>query len=176
MLLLKLNKNCNKPVRPHEVRPWYFICLVLTMVIAIAITTETAIACQPCKSKLDLEQSLKKADLVIVGKRIDYDPEEKMPSGIKVNIIKVLKGEIKKKQIEVKSWYGMCPYGIVVDDRIYVMILRKPLKMQGMHTTVNMGCSVTKLLVKSNKVFVDGKIISIGDIAKIINMFHGRSE
>jgi len=147
-----------------------FICLVLTMVIAIAIMTETVIACQPCKSKLDLEQSLKKADLVIVGKRIDYDPEEKMPSSIKVNIIKVLKGEIKEEQIEVKSWYGMCPYGIVVDNQIYVMILKKPLKMQGMYTTVNTGCSVTKLLVKSKKVSVDGKIMSIEDIAKIINM------
>ena len=152
------------------------ICLVLTMVIAIVITTETAIACQPCKSKLNLEQSLEKADLVIVGKRIDYDPEEKMPSSIKVNIIKVLKGEIKKGQIEVKSWYGMCPYGIVVDDRIYVMILKKPLKIQGMYTTVNTGCSVTKLLVKSSKVSVDGKIMSIEDIAKIINMSSGRSK
>jgi len=147
-----------------------FICSVLTMVIAIAIMTEPAIACQPCKSKLDFEQSLKKADLVIVGKRIDYDPEEKMPSSIKVNIIKVLKGEIKEEQIEVKSWYGMCPYGIVVDNRIYVMILKKPLEMQGVYTTVNTGCSVTKLLVKSNKVSIDGKIMSIEDIAEIINI------
>ena len=146
------------------------------MVIAIAITTETAIACQPCKSKLDLEQSLKKADLVIVGKRIDYDPEEKMPSSIKVNIIKVLKGEIKRGQIEVKSWYGMCPYGIVVDARIYVMILKNPSKMQGMYTTVNTGCSVTKLLVKSNKVSVNGKIMSIEDIAEIANISPGRSK
>jgi hypothetical protein len=160
----------------HVAKIENFICLVLTMVIAIAITAETAVACQPCKSKLDLEQSLKKADLVIVGKRIDYDPEEKMPSSIKVNIIRVLKGEIKKKQIEVKSWYGMCPYGIVVDNQIYVMILKKPLKMQGMYTTVNTGCSVTKLLVKSNKVSVDGKIMSIEDIAEIINMSRERSE
>jgi hypothetical protein len=157
----------------HVARIEIFICLVLTMMIAIAITTETAIACQPCKSKLDLEQSLKKADLVIVGKRIDYDPEEKMPSSIKVNIIKVLKGEIKKGQIEVKSWYGMCPYGIVVDDRIHVMILKNPSKMQGMYTAVNTGCSVTKLPVKSNKVSVEGKIMSI---AEIINMSRERSE
>jgi len=54
----------------------------------------------------------------------------------------------------------MCPSGIVVDDRIYVMILKKPLKMQGMYTAVNTGCSVTKLPVKSNKVPVDGKIIN----------------
>lgn len=143
--------------------------MVLTMVIAIVVTTEAAIACQPCKSKLDFEQSLKKADLVIVGKRLDYDPEEKMPSSIKVNIIKVLKGKIKETQIQVKSWYGMCPYGIVVDDRVYVMILKKPLKMPGMYTTVNMGCSVTKLLVESNKVSVDGKIVAIEDVAEIIN-------
>jgi len=160
----------------HVAKIEIFIRLVLTMVIAIAIMTETAIAYQPCKSKLDLEQSLKKADLVIVGKRIDYDPEEKMPSSIKVNIIKVLKGEIKKGQIEVKSWYGMCPYGIVVDNRIYVMILKKPLKMQGMYTTVNTGCSVTNLLVKSNKVSIEGKIMLIEDIAEIINMSRERSE
>ena len=160
----------------HMAKIENFICLLLTMVIAVAISPVTATACQPCRSKLDLEQSLKKADLVIVGKRIDYDPEEKMPSTIKVNIIKVLKGEIKKKQIEVKSWYGMCPYGIVVDDRIYVMILKNPSKMQGMYTTVNSGCSVTKLLVKSNKVSVDGRIMSIEDIEKIINMSSGRSK
>jgi hypothetical protein len=146
-----------------------FICLVLTLVIALAVIAETATACQPCKSKLDLEQSLKKADLVIIGKRTDYDPEEKMPSLIKVKIIKVLKGEIKDAQIEVKSWYGMCPYGIVVDNRIYLMILNKPLKMPGVYTTVNTGCSVTKLLVKSNEVSVDGKIMAIEDIAEIIN-------
>ena len=32
------------------------------------------------------------------------------------------------------------------------------------------GCSVTKLLVKSNKVSVDGRSMSIEDITKIINM------
>lgn len=147
-----------------------FIFLMLNMLIAIAIMARAAIACQPCKSKLDLEQSLKQADIVIVGKRIDYNPEEKMPSNIKVNIIKVLKGKIKEAQIVVKSWYGMCPYGIVVDNQIYVMILKKPLKMQGVFTTVNMGCSVTKLLVKSNKVSIGSKSMSIEDIAKIINM------
>ena len=132
--------------------------------------TETTIACRPCKSTLDLEQSLKKADLVIVGKRIDYDPKEKIPLSIKVKVIKVLKGEIKEAQIEVKSWYGICPYGIVVDNQIYVMILKKPFKMQGVYTTVNMGCSVTELLVKSNKLSIGGKSMSIEDIAKIINM------
>jgi hypothetical protein len=146
-----------------------YICLILNMFIAIAIMATAAIACQPCQSKLDLEQSLKKADLVIVGKRIDYDPEEKMPSTIKVNIIKVLKGEIKEAQIEVKSWYGMCGYGIVVDDQIYVMILIKSSEMQGVYTTVNGGCSVTQLLVKSNKVSVGGKSMSVEDIIEIIN-------
>jgi hypothetical protein len=139
------------------------------MLIAIAILAETAIACQPCRSKLDLEQSLKQADLVIVGKRTDYDPAEKKPAVIKVNVLKALKGEINGAQIEVKSWYGMCPYGIVVDDQIYVMLLKKPLKIQGAYTAVNGGCSVTKLLLKSNKVSVDGRSISIEDIAKMIN-------
>jgi hypothetical protein len=130
----------------------------------------TAIACQPCRSKLDLEQSLKQADLVIVGKRIDYDPAEKKPPTIKVNIIRVLKGEVKEARIEVKSWYGMCPYGIVVDDQVYVMLLKKPFKMQGAYTAVNGGCSVTKLLVKSNRVSVDGRRLSIEDISKMISM------
>ena len=147
-----------------------FICLMLNVLIAAAIMAGTAIACQPCRSKLDLEQSLKKADLVIVGKRIDYDPAEKKPPIIKVEIIKVLKGEIKEAQIEVKSWYGMCPYGIVVDDQVYVMILKKPFKIEGAYTTINGGCSVTKLLVKSNRVSVDGRSMSIEDITKIINM------
>jgi len=97
-----------------------------------------------------------------------------MPSTIKVNIIKVLKGEIKEAQIEVKSWYGMCGYGIVVDDQIYVMILRKSLEMPGIYTTVDMGCSVTQLLVKSNKVSVGGKSMSIEDIAEIIGQTQGQ--
>ena len=148
----------------------YLVCLVLSLLAATAIMAGTAIACQPCRSKLDLEQSLKQADLVIVGKRIDYDPAEKKPPIIKVNVIRVLKGEIKEAQIEVKSWYGMCAYGIVVDDQVYVMLLKKPFKMQGAYTAVNAGCSVTKLLVKSNRVSVDGRSMSIGDIEKIINM------
>ena len=140
------------------------------MLFAIAIMAGTAVACQPCKSKLDLEQSLKQADLVIVGKRTDYDPAGKKPPRIKVDIIKVLKGETKEAQIEVQSWYGMCPYGIVVDDKIHVMILKKSLKFRGAYTAVNGSCSVTKLPVKSNKVSVAGRIMSIEDIAKIINM------
>jgi len=148
----------------------YLVCLMLTMLIAVAIMAGTAIACQPCRSKLDLEQSLKQADLVIVGKRIDYDPAEKKPPIIKVNVIRVLKGEIKEAQIEVKSWYGMCAYGIVVDDQVYVMLLKKPFKMQGAYTAVNGGCSVTKLLVKSNRVSVGVRSLSIEDISKMINM------
>ena len=163
MRICRLNTNYVKKIEN-------FICLMLNMLIAIAIMATSAIACQPCQSKLDFEQSLQQADLVIVGKRIDYDPNEKMPSSIKVNIIKVLKGEIKEAQIEVKSWYGMCGYGIVVDDQIYVMILRKSLEMPGIYTTVDMGCSVTQLLVKSNKVSVGDKSMSIEDISKIINI------
>ena len=63
----------------------------------------------------------------------------------------------------------MCPYGIVADDRIYVMILRK-VSETGLFTAVNMGCSVTKLPVKSSKVFVGNRSMSIGDIVEIINM------
>ena len=151
-------------------KPEYLVCLVLSLLTAIAIMAGTAIACQPCRSKLDLDQSLKQADLVIVGKRIDYDPAEKKPPIIKVDIIKVLKGEIKEAQIEVKSWYGMCPYGIVVDNQVYVMILKKSIETKGVYAAVNGGCSVTKLLVKSNKVSVDGRSMSIEDIAKIINI------
>ena len=167
MRICRLNTNYVKKIEN-------FICLMLNMLIAIAIMATSAIACQPCQSKLDFEQSLQQADLVIVGKRIDYDPNEKMPSSIKVNIIKVLKGEIKEAQIEVKSWYGMCGYGIVVDDQIYVMILRKSLEMPGIYTTVDMGCSVTQLLVKSNKVSVGGKSMSIEDIAEIIGQTQGQ--
>lgn len=129
--------------------------------LTIALLNTTIFACQPCESSLNLEQSLSKATLIIVGSRIDYDAEEVQPQNIRVKVLKVLKGKIGEETISIRSWYGMCPYGIIVDDQTYLMILTKSSEMPDMYEPVDYGCSIRTLLLKSDTVTVDGEKMSL---------------
>jgi len=133
----------------------------LKVTVVISLLNATICACEPCGSSLNLDKSLAGADLVVVGKRLDYDADEVQPQSIKVRVLSVMKGEIAGETINVRSWYGMCPYGIIVDDQTYLMILKKSSEMPGMYEPVAYGCSVRTLLVKSDTVTVDGEKMSL---------------
>jgi hypothetical protein len=83
---------------------------------------------------------------------------------IKVQVLRVMKGEIEEKPLDVRSWYGMCPYGIIVDDQTYLMILTKSSQTPGMYEPVNSGCSVRTLPVKSDAVTIDGEKLSLEEL------------
>lgn len=100
---------------------------LLTILIA---TGAVAYACEPClaEKSLNWEQSVKEASLIVVASRVGIGieaPEGDQPQQIKVQVERVLRGSVKENQITVHSWSGMCPYGVVLNDKSrYVLLLR----------------------------------------------------
>ena len=122
-------------------------------------------ACAPCPSTLNFEETVEKSDLIIIGQRTDFSPNEQdsfetLPDSINVNIIEILKGNTNQNQITVNSWNGMCGYGIVVDDKEYVMLLQEK---DNMYDAVDFGCSVKTFPVDNGLVDFNGDKISIDE-------------
>ena len=134
---------------------------ILTILFTILLMNETALACQPCTSTLNLEQSLKKADLVIVGRRMDHEPNGPPYQTSTVAVFKVLKGTVIREEVLVRGWHGMCPYGIIVNDKTYLMILQVSSEISGAYEAVDSGCSVKTLPVQSGVVSIEGKRLSL---------------
>ena len=49
---------------------------LLKTAFTVLLLSVGAFGCQPCQSTLTLEQSARKAELTIVGQRVDYSPKE----------------------------------------------------------------------------------------------------
>ncbi|MFH1586576.1 MAG: hypothetical protein ABID38_01825 [Candidatus Diapherotrites archaeon] len=148
------------------------IVLIAVFFLLIFVLAQIVIACQPCSSHLNLEEAINSSDLIILGQRADYNAEEYFdwggPENINVEIINFLKGHIQGKQITVNSWDGMCPYGIIVDDGTYIMLLELedhefpyddpnfPFYDPYQYDAVNSGCA-------PNQFLVDGEIVALYD-------------
>jgi hypothetical protein len=122
-----------------------------------------AYACEDCPDRLNFHETVQQADLIIIGHRTDYSNKEKNfdlegPEYITVQIIEILKGDVEKNQIQIHSWDGMCDYGIVVDDKDYVMLLKKK---GDNYDAVAQGCAEKTLPVIDGLVLYEGKQISI---------------
>jgi hypothetical protein len=104
-----------------------FLCVLM-----LGASASAASACEPClnEKSLKLEQSIARADLIVVGHRINYRPKTELTEGdtpqrIEVQVKRVLRGGVKENQIAVRSYSGMCPYGVVLEDEAeYVLLLR----------------------------------------------------
>lgn len=127
-------------------------------------------SCEPCFEVLDLAESILQADLIIIGHRKDYSAEEKNqwpkqqgPDSVRVFVTKILKGELDKNLIEVNSWDGMCPYGIVVDGAQYAMLLKK---RDHIYDSVNFGCAVKTLPVRDDEIYIDENPVSLANFKK----------
>jgi len=132
-------------------------------------------SCEPCFEVLDLAESILQADLIIIGHRKDYTSEEKDqwpkqqgPDSVQVLVTKILKGGLDNNLIEVNSWDGMCPYGIVVDDAQYAMFLKK---REHVYDSVNFGCSVKTLPVRNDEIHIDENLISIENFKKRYDLY-----
>jgi hypothetical protein len=136
----------------------------LKIAFTVVLLSAAAFACQPCESTLNLEQSAGKAELIIVGERLDFSPKEVRPQSIKVRVVNILKGKAERKKIVVRSWYQICPYGIIVDDQRFVMFLSKSVEMPGMYEAVDGGCGVKTLSVQNKEVVVEGKRMSLAEL------------
>ena len=114
---------------------------------------------------MNFEETVEKSDLIIIGQRTDFssneqDSFETLPDSINVKIIEILKGNTNQNQITVNSWNGMCGYGIVVDDKEYVMLLQEK---DNMYDAVDFGCSVKTFPVDNGLVDFNGDKISIDE-------------
>ena len=139
---------------------------LLKTAFTVLLLSVGAFGCQPCESTLTLEQSARKAELIIVGQRVDYSPNEVQPQTIKVRVLSVLKGKAEHKEITVRSWYQMCPYGIIVDNQRYVMFLSKSAEMPGFWEPVENGCGVKTLSMQKEEVLVGKERMSLSQLRK----------
>lgn len=143
--------------------------VVCALLLAVSVDAASE-ACQPCAATLDMDDSIMQADVVIAGRRLDYDPQEQAmrpggPDTVTVSILRVFKGSVAEPTILVNSWDGMCPYGIVVDDQPYVMILKR---RENLYDPVNLGCAVITLRVVGDIVEIAGEWMSLDEFGERI--------
>jgi hypothetical protein len=152
--------------------------IVLFYIINICISG-SCFACQPCRTKLNFKDTVKRADLIIIGKKIADQGrklrgfrEKGITEGKKIKIFRVLKGITNKDIINVRCLYGMCGYGICInDDKLYMIFLSAP-KSDGNgynYTSVNSGCAVKYYEVVGNSIVLNGVSVPMSQFEKILS-------
>jgi hypothetical protein len=141
----------------------------------------SSFSCQPCRSKLNFQETVKRADLIIIGKKVaDEGPmvrtgrSHSRSEGGKVKIFRVLKGKTGRDTIDVRCMYGMCGYGICLDDdQVYVMFLSAVRSEGGGYdyASVHSGCAVKYYRVMDESVVMDGETVPMSEFE---NMVSGR--
>lgn len=136
------------------------------ILFSFALNLGEARACEPClkEKSMQFEETARASDLIIIGSRTDFSPEELKvgigPETIKVKVVRVLKGAVGKEEIKVKSWSGMCPYDIVLIDNLpHVIFLKKSGEL---YTAVD-KCSVKDYTIKGDMVEFGTETISVKD-------------
>lgn len=137
------------------------------ILFALTLGAREARACEPCtkEASMQFEETAKASDLIIIGQRDDFSPDELShgiggPETIKVKVRRMLKGKESLEEISVKSWSGMCPYGIILNDNLpHVIFLKKSGET---YRAVDM-CSVKDYVVKDGMVEFDKQKISVED-------------
>ena len=139
--------------------------IIAGIIFSFLFAVSIVYACEPCLSTLNFKETVEKSDLIIIGQRTDFSPDEQdsiesFPDSVNVKIIEILKGETNQNQITVNSWNGMCGYGIVVDDKKYVMLLQE---RDDIYDAVDFGCSVKTFPVENDLIDFNGDKISIDE-------------
>lgn len=149
----------------------------------LALAGEAASACEPCGATLDLRRSLERADVVAVVRRpaLPEQPADTAngPACDELRVERVLKGEAGGEKLLVRSWHGMYPYGVILGEGTYVVILRRAAasdydsvrdreecagaraKGAELFAAVEHGCAVKSLRVESGAVEAEGVKMTI---------------
>jgi hypothetical protein len=177
---LLATQNARIPVRhfPSVVFARAIKLFPLSSIILLWIVMALAGACEPCSRTLNIVETTKTADLIIIGQKIEDGPiQESAPkyvggNWIKVKALTVLKGNLEDLEVNLKSWDDFCPYGIVIDDRTYVIFLAKSKDDEGgyQYEAVNAGCAVKTLLVENDTVNFLGRPLSIEDFSEALQL------
>jgi hypothetical protein len=124
-------------------------------------------ACEPCTkdASMKFEETARNADLIIVGQRYDFSPDELThgtfgPEYIKLKVVRELKGKVSQEEITVKSWSGMCPYGIILNDNSQHVVF---LKKQGDQYRAVAECGIKSYAVKDGVVELEKEQVTIED-------------
>lgn len=86
------------------------------------VLSNSIFACEPCTPP-SYSRAWDKADLVVTAARVDPSPaldhDMLIPEArnfTEINIKQVLKGTLGQKRVKVKTFYGMCDYGLLLPD------------------------------------------------------------
>ncbi|HKS26441.1 MAG TPA: hypothetical protein VJS44_01415 [Pyrinomonadaceae bacterium] len=144
-----------------------FLITLALILFSLAFTVREARACEPCTkdASINFEETARRADLIIIGQRYDFRPDELKhgtfgPENIRVQVRRIFKGEEGRDEITVKSWSGMCPYGVILNDNLPHVIFLK--KSGDTYHAIDM-CSVKDYLIRDDVVEFGKQKISIED-------------
>jgi hypothetical protein len=171
------------------------LALVLLWSVSVAAGAKVY-ACEPCHFNFTLRHSLAEADLVLVVKRAearkDAPPRGPEPPCDELSVEEVLKGDFRGEKVRVRSFYGMCPYGIIVGEGTYVVILKKAeasdydvsgdetaacgealARKAGLYVAVGGGCAARVLAVEDGSVEAEGRRLTLGEFRDRYGLWGG---
>ena len=130
----------------------------------------SAYACEPCLSYSSLQKTIEKSSVVALVVNNDQDSSAEAQQGpefLQLTIVKVMKGRVDTYAVLVRSWYGMCAYGVQMKlrDRAVVM-LQEVIDVttgawDGTYKLVEDGCSQAQLPVKGSNVWANDQWIPL---------------
>jgi hypothetical protein len=144
---------------------------LVALSLAACVLSAPALACEPCAKTASLQETIQKAELIIIGERVDYKDGEVWgnenggPASIQVRVHKALKGQAAAHStIRVRSYYGMCAYGIYMGNKEQAVLYLS--KKGDSYDAVENGCAQKTSLVEGGNVQLDDKAISIEEFSK----------
>jgi hypothetical protein len=155
----------------------------ITLVILFILLAKVGFTCEPCFKRLDLKESLKKADLVVVASKLSEGPHTSGdakgdgwggPDWYVINIEEILKGNENQSQVRVNGFDGMCNYGVNLGDGQYLLILTKASQQAKEYEAndyhaVDYACSIKQLTLKNENFVYLEETISFEKIKEMIN-------
>lgn len=142
----------------------------LILIAILGFFVASADACQPCRTPTPKE-AFKAADLVVLVENIGNPSARKTPgseptqNSTKIKIHEVLKGRLKDKILNIRAYYGMCDYGLLLPETgRHLVFLRKT--GEGFETLV---CKSKELPQVGNDIDIDGEKIPLSQVVKFLS-------
>ena len=155
--------------------------LTAWLLIILMCDNLAVLGCEPCPEEIDIKETYRRADLVIVGEKFSEGPSSNtQPSGpewIEVQTSKIIKGISDSNHFKINSWDGMCGYGIVIDEKTYVIFLEKKSPHKDFtwddyaYDAINSGCSVKTLLIENGEVNFNNEKIPLEEFIIQLQQF-----
>lgn len=145
--------------------------LCIFVLLATIFAPSRGFGCTQCPPEFEggFDESAAEADLIIIGRRIYYPPDEvAWLMDIEVWVEEVLAGRYDGRLIRVDSGESMCSYGIVVDDARYVMILKYGWDSGPPSWGPISPCHTKVLPVWDSHIYLDGKAVPIAEFRKML--------